>query len=162
MGKEIEYKYLVDLEKLKPLLKSRKGDLIVQGYLSLDPERIVRVRIREEKAYLTVKGPNLPRDDGARSCLEFEYQIPKEDARVMLNMCQGYLIQKVRYFIAEESHIWEVDFFLDAHDGLIIAECEIESGDKVIIPDWVTENVSDKDEYVNAYLARRKYDGKSD
>lgn len=157
MGKEIEFRYFVDHDKIKELLVTRKGDLIIQGYLNLDPERTVRVRIQRDKGFVTVKGPNLTRDDGAKSCLEFEYSIPKHDAQVMLQMCEGYIIQKVRYYIGGDSHLWEVDVFMDAHDGLIIAECEIDPDDEVILPDWVTENISDQVGYYNSSLAKTPY-----
>lgn len=167
MAQEIEYKYLVDLDKIGPDLMGNTPKRIVQGYLSLDPYRTIRVRMefRGDNCIwsgITIKGKTEITESGARSCKEFNWPIPLEDAEELIEMAQGFLITKLRYLIIHANHIWEVDFFAGVHDGLVVAECEIEEGEEVILPSWVTVNVSDKEEYVNAYLAKRKYDGKSD
>jgi adenylate cyclase len=122
MAKEIERKFLVDLDKIN---LPAKGRVIKQGYLPVaeDVKTVVRVRIREEQAFLTVKGENV----GAVRP-EYEYVIPKNDALEMLNnLCRKPLIEKVRYDIQVGRHNWELDIFEGENEGLVLAEVELAS-----------------------------------
>ena len=120
MGQEIERKFLVkgnDWPK-------ENGKFYRQGYLSLDPARVVRVRQEEDESYITIKGLS----KGA-SRLECEYEIPKEDAETLLDqVCLKPLIEKKRYKIPQGSLIWEIDEFLGENKGLLLAEIELKSG----------------------------------
>lgn len=146
MGLEIEYKYLVKNTNFKAMAESSLR--IRQGYLSRNPERVVRVRTKGDRGYLTVKGKN----HGA-SRLEFEYEIPFEDAEKMLSLCKGQLLDKIRYLVPYEGHVWEVDEFLGNRLGLVTAEIELESEDTPFsIPDFIGENVTGNPAYYNSNL----------
>ncbi|MBO5445057.1 MAG: CYTH domain-containing protein [Muribaculaceae bacterium] len=146
MGLEIEYKYLVKNTNFKAMAESSLR--IRQGYLSRNPERVVRVRTKGDRGYLTVKGKN----HGA-SRLEFEYEIPFEDAEKMLSLCEGQLLDKIRYLVPYEGHVWEVDEFLGNRLGLVTAEIELESEDTPFsIPDFIGENVTGNPAYYNSNL----------
>ena len=136
---------------------------IRQGYLSTDPERIVRVRTQEYNAYLTVKGM---KNNG--SGLEYEYPIPYINAVDMLNMCTDVL-EKRRYYVNRATQIistndvvlehWEIDVFYGDNDGLIIAELEFNTEDTTILnlPYWIGEEVTDDQRYANSNLAKYPY-----
>jgi len=151
MGKEIERKYLVKKEAWKP---SVKGLEIRQGYLSSIKERVVRVRTKGPKAFITVKGITK-----GISRSEFEYEIPTEDANLMLtNLCEQPLVEKTRYLEEYKGHTWEIDEFFGANDGLIVAEVELKSADeKIDLPDWVSEDVSSDPRYFNSNLIANPY-----
>jgi len=150
MGIEIERKYTVN-EKVFELINSLPaGEEICQGYLNSTPERTVRVRIKGQKAYLTIKGKN---QGIARA--EFEYEIPIEDGRKLLPLCEPFCIEKIRYTFSLDNFIWELDVFQGAHVGLIIAELELEDADLSInLPDWIEKEVSDDPSYYNSNLAK--------
>lgn len=123
----------------------------MQGYLSVDPEATVRVRIAGDKAYLTVKG----RNSGA-SRSEWEYQIPVSEASEMLITCsRSRLIEKVRYIVpAENGLMWEIDEFRGALDGLVVAEIEIPSEDTdIVLPAFIGREVTGDPKYYNSSLA---------
>lgn len=146
MGLEIEYKFLVKNDNYKKM--STKSYRIRQGYLSRVPERVVRVRIKGNAGYLTVKGKN----HGATR-LEFEYEIPLEDAERMLELCDGPVIDKIRYIVAYEGHKWDVDEFLGGRTGLVIAEIELGSeNEPFAIPDFIGEDVTGNPQYYNSNL----------
>lgn len=146
MALEIEYKYLVKNDKFKCL--STDSIRISQGYLCKDPERTVRVRIKGRKGFLTIKGKNI---GAVRS--EFEYEIALEDAEKLLNICQQPILEKIRYIVPFEGHVWEVDEFLGSHMGLITAEIELSSTDEPYqIPDFVGRNVTGDPKYYNSNL----------
>ncbi len=148
MALEIERKYLVDLEKLGTL---ENGTRIKQGYLSTNKDAVVRVRVKNDKAYLTIKGSNI-----GVTRLEFEYEIPLDEANEMLDkLCQNPVIDKTRYLINHENHIWEVDIFYGDNEGLVVAEVELSSEDEHInLPIWVKEEVSHDDRYFNSNLMK--------
>jgi CYTH domain-containing protein len=133
---EIEHKYLVLKEVWKP---STSGVLYRQGYLSSTKERVVRVRIAGDKAYLTVKGPTT-----SVTRLEFEYPIPIDDAATMLDrLCERPLIEKTRYREEFEGHRWEIDQFHGDNSGLVIAEIELANDfEKFAVPPWAAAEVS--------------------
>ena len=148
MALEIERKYLIDLEKISPL---ENGIRIKQGYLSTDKNAVVRVRVKNDKAYLTIKGSN-----SGIARLEFEYEIPLDEANEMLEkLCQKPVIDKTRYLITHENHTWEVDIFYGDNEGLVVAEVELSSEDEFInLPSWVKEEVSHDDRYFNSNLMK--------
>ena len=151
MGVEIEKKFLLQNEKWRSL--SEKGHVIKQGYLSTEKERTVRVRLFDETGYLTIKGKSV-----GNSRLEFEYEIPKEDALQLLSLCKKPIIEKSRHKIKFGNHIWEVDEFEGVNEGLIVAEIELESeNENFEIPDWIGKEVSDDVRYFNANLIQHPF-----
>jgi CYTH domain-containing protein len=149
MPKEIERKFL-----LKGYAwRNEKAMKYRQGYLNTAKERTVRVRIIGDKGYLTIKGIAI----GA-SRLEFEYEIPCQDANILLDICEKPLIEKNRYKVEEGGFIWEIDEFFGENQGLIIAEVELESEDQEFPkPDWVGEEVTGDPRYFNANLIKNPY-----
>lgn len=146
MAIEIEYKYLVKNDNYKCLATSRTH--ILQGYLNREPERTVRVRVKGEKGFLTVKGKN----SGA-SRLEFEYEIPRADAEQMLKLCLPPVLDKTRYIVPHDGHLWEVDEFHGAREGLVTAEIELHSeSERYSMPDFIGENVTGAPQYYNSNL----------
>lgn len=146
MGIEIEHKFLVKNDSFRSMAISSLH--IRQGYLCREPERTVRVRIKGDKGYLTVKGKN----HGA-SRTEFEYEINLEDAEKMLGMCVPPLLEKTRYIVPFEGHTWEVDEFAGNLAGLITAEIEMASEDEYYsIPDFIGEDITGNPSYYNSNL----------
>lgn len=146
MAFEIEYKYLVKNDSYKAMASSFSR--IAQGYLCKQPERTVRIRIRDDKGYLTVKGKN---SGAVRE--EFEYQIPYDDALKMLGMCILPIIEKTRFTVPFKDHIWEVDEFGGNRNGLVTAEVELASAEeKYEIPDFIGENITGNPVYYNSNL----------
>ena len=147
MPLEIERKFLVDAKKLVRL-KLTGGERISQGYLSTEPNKIVRVRIKKNRGFITIKGANI-----GIVRQEFEYEIPLNDAEEILKLCAPNILKKVRYKVDYAGHVWEVDIFEGKHAGLILAEVEIDSLDEFVkIPDWAGEEVSDNPKYFNSNL----------
>jgi len=146
MAKEIERKFLVKNESFKLF---STGVIYRQGYLSCDKERTVRVRVAGEQAFITIKGLT-----NGMERLEFEYLISLADANEMLEtLCLKPLIEKLRYKIMSDGHMWEVDEFIGDNEGLIVAEVELKSSDEhVIIPDWVGQEVTGDLMYFNSNL----------
>ena len=145
--KEIEYKFLIDKKKWLELEKP-EPQLIVQGFITKTKEKTVRVRIKNNQAFLTIKGPTK-----GITRTEFEYEIPLEDATALLEEFTDKQIRKNRYEIKIEHHTWEVDVFEGHLTGLIIAELEVESENELfILPDWTSENVSVDSRYYNSVL----------
>lgn len=151
MGVEIEHKFLIDTDKLPTL---QNGYIIKQGYIQTIDHTTVRVRIKDKEAFLTIKGKSV----GA-SKLEFEYPIPLQDANDMLdNLCQTTFIDKTRYLIHHEGHLWEIDVFEGSNKGLIIAEIELEREAEIFtLPDWVTKEVTDDSRYFNSNLTEHPF-----
>ncbi len=152
MGREIERKFLLKDDSWRQA--AEPGKSYVQGYISVVPERIVRVRTAGDKAVVTLKGKHegLGRD-------EFEYDIPIEDARRILDtMCIPPLIEKTRYIVRVDRVKWEIDEFARENEGLVIAEVELDSEDQeVALPAWVGEEVTRDFRYSNAALVREPY-----
>ena len=146
MGKEIERKYLVISSEYKEMATSRSR--IKQGYLQRDPECTVRIRLRDDRGFITVKG--ITKGD---TRLEYEYEIPEKDAEEMLNLCLGKIIDKTRWLVPFEGHIWEVDEFLRDHEGLVVAEIELKSSDaQYSEPPFVGRQVTGDPRYYNSNL----------
>jgi adenylate cyclase len=151
MALEIERKFLVQGDAWKSL---GQGVLLRQGYLSSQPERVVRVRIEGESAMLTIKGKSVGATRG-----EWEYPIPLADAEEFLDrLCERPVIEKRRYRIPYEGMLWEVDEFLGENAGLVVAEIELQAEDQPFAkPTWVTEEVTQDARYFNANLLRMPY-----
>lgn len=118
MAFEIERKFLVNDTSYRAMACSHKE--ISQGYLNRDPERTVRVRIADNAGFITVKG----RSSGATR-VEFEYEVPCDDARQMLALCQGKVLVKTRWIVNYNDFTWEVDEFHGDREGLVVAEIEL-------------------------------------
>ncbi|HBI68330.1 MAG TPA: adenylate cyclase [Massilia sp.] len=151
MGVEIERKFLVEGEAWRTL---GQATLLRQGYLSLDPARTVRVRIDGEQAFITIKGKSVGASRG-----EWEYPIPVPEAAELLDgLCQQPLVEKVRHRIASGPHTWEVDEFLGANAGLVVAEIELGSEDEAFEkPDWIGREVTGDARYFNSRLISHPY-----
>lgn len=146
MGVETERKYLVKDKGYRSLAK--ESHTIKQGYLQREPERTVRIRTKDERGYITVKGLT-------RGCsrLEFEYEIPYEDALQMLTLCTGRIIEKTRYIVEHCGMCWEVDEFEGELSPLVVAEIELPSPDcKYTLPDFIGEEVTGDPKYYNSNL----------
>lgn len=151
MGVEIERKFLVAGEGWRQMATTRT--CFSQGYLSRDPARTVRVRIAGDVAFLTIKGATR----GATRA-EFEYAIPPADARQLLAMSDGPVVEKVRHLCPHAGMTWEVDEFLGANAGLVVAEIELQSESQSFDrPSWLGEEVTGDARYVNANLAVRPF-----
>lgn len=147
MAIEIERKFLVaDLDAA--LAGAVACERIAQGYLSADPEATVRVRIRGERGFLTVKSRNRGAERG-----EWEYEIPESDARELLGLSQTPIIDKVRHRVPFGGLVWEVDVF-SRPAGLVLAEVELPRADvSVCLPPWVGADVTSDARYFNSNLA---------
>lgn len=151
MGIEIEKKFLLTGTEWKQLAV---GTAYRQGYLNSVKERTVRVRTINDNGFLTIKGVSV----GATR-LEYEYEIPLEDAQALLNeLCEKPLIEKNRYKVDFGGFIWEIDEFFGENDGLIVAEIELESEDQTFDkPEWVGEEVTGDSRYFNSNLIKYPY-----
>lgn len=147
---EIERKFLVDATKWDDLQKPEPLK-IVQAYLHNDTKKTVRIRIKGEKGYLTVKGETF-----GISRKEYEYEIPLKDAEEMIVQFADKIIEKDRYEMKIVDHLWEIDVFHGKLAGLVLAEVELDSeNEEYIKPLWVTKEVSDDPNYFNAKLIDR-------
>ena len=151
MGIEIERKYLVKRDAWK---QPGEGQLYQQGYLSSHPDRTVRVRRVGDRGYLTIKG----KTTGA-SRAEYEYEIPCQDAMALLeHLCEQPIIEKVRYRLAHEGLIWEVDEFQGENRGLVVAEVELtDEHQPIMLPPWVGQEVTTEARYYNAHLFKHPF-----
>jgi adenylate cyclase len=147
---EIERKYLVNTQKWKP---KDDGIKIKQGYLMADNQKNVRVRMKGDKAFLTIKG----QPEGIKRT-ELEYEIPVNEAEILLKMIDGFPVEKTRYEETIGDFIWEIDVFEGKNKGLVLAEVELESeNDLPDIPEWATEEVSENEKYFNYYLSQQPF-----
>lgn len=150
---EIERKFLVTSNAFKDQahLKYR----IIQGFLNRDPERTVRVRLKNNIGVLTVKG--LASSDGL-SRFEWEKEISKKDAKALLEFCEEGFIDKLRYEVEVNNHLFEVDEFFSDNEGLIIAEVELKTEEETFSkPDWLGEEVTGDIKYYNSQLSKQPY-----
>lgn len=147
MALEIERKYKVINDDYRA--KASCVYNIKQGYLSTQKEATIRVRVKDDNAYITVKGVN----NGATRN-EWEYPIPYDDAIQMLKLCKVNIIEKERYIVEFEGYTWEVDEFHGAHEGLMIAEIELTDEKETFpIPSFIGEEVTGNVNYYNSTLA---------
>jgi adenylate cyclase len=150
---EIERKFLVKSEEFKTISFAKNE--ISQGYLNSNPERTVRVRIKGNQGYLTIKGKG---NETGMSRLEWEKEIPIDEAKMLLNLCENGVISKVRYEVKFGNHVYEVDEFFGENKGLILAEIELQSEEEVFeIPDWLGEEVTNSEKYYNSYLSKKPF-----
>jgi len=152
MALEIERKFLVKNDSWRGHTESQAH--ITQGYLAKNKNAAVRVRVKDDAAYLTIKGAT-----AGISRSEYEYPIPVKDADAMLRELALFpAIDKVRYKVRSGGDLWELDVFAGANEGLVLAELELSSEDEVFeIPQWAGEEVSDDPRYYNASLAQHPY-----
>lgn len=152
MGVEIERKFLVVHDSWKPHVVS--ATRIVQGYLAHTDTTTVRVRVKGERAYMTIKGTS-----SGISRSEYEYEIPVADAEAMLaEMAQGPVIDKVRHLIDVDGHTWELDVFAGENAGLVMAEIELDADtEDFVVPEWAGLDVSDDSRYYNVNLATNPF-----
>ena len=153
MGIEIERKFLTKNHSYKNEKILNEID-IEQGYITLDKEKVIRIRIANQKAFLTIKGlaSKLTRH-------EFEYQIPLDEAREMLSLfCHKPIIKKVRYVIECNGKKWEIDEFKAENSGLTIAEIELEDEEETFQPpDFIDKEVTQDERYYNFNLVKKPY-----
>ena len=156
MGIEIERKFLVEGDAWRV---GASPSRIVQGFLSRDPERIVRVRLRDGEAFLTIKGKG-----SGLARVEVEVAIPAEEARQLLPLCLPPLIEKTRHLVTWAGHLWEIDEFYGDNAGLVVAEVELAAEDEIFErPPWLGREVSEDFRYSNAALSERPWrDWRSD
>ena len=151
MAKEIERKFLLKNEDWRGLAEGR---YYCQGYIPTQGKQTVRVRIVGEQGYLTLKGPA---QGISRS--EFEYEIPAADAQAILDeLCQHPVIEKYRYRIASGDVVWEVDEFLGANQGLLLAEVELSHAEQTVeLPTWIGQEVTGDARYYNSNLVSNPF-----
>lgn len=150
---EIERKFLVLSENYKEL--AFQSEKIVQGFISRHPERTVRVRIKGNSGFLTIKGKS---PDGGVSRFEWEKEIPLNEAEALFELCEPGKIEKTRHLVKQGRHIFEVDEFYGENEGLTVAEIELSAAEeKFERPDWLGEEVTGDSRYYNSQLSRFPY-----
>lgn len=150
---ETERKFLVVSDTYKKEAFSKKR--IIQGYLSSNPERTVRVRIKENKAYLTIKGSS---NASGMSRFEWEKEIAVDEAKNLLLLCEKGVIDKTRFEVKVGNHIYEVDEFYGENEGLEMAEIELQSETELFEkPEWLGEEVTNDKRYYNSYLSKNPF-----
>jgi len=146
---EIERKFLVVSEEYKR--SAYRSTRITQGFLNTDPERTVRIRVNGLQGFLTVKGKS---NASGMSRFEWEKEIDLEEAKALLKLCQKGIIDKIRYEVKSNAHVYEIDEFLGNNKGLVIAEIELSSEGEVFEkPDWLGSEVTGKIKYYNSQLS---------
>jgi len=153
MAQEIERKFLVKNDAFKT--ESVRETKITQGFLSTVPERTVRVRIKGDKGYITVKGIG---NESGTSRFEWEKEIDVEDVLDLLKICEPGVIDKTRYNVKSGKHTFEVDEFYGENDGLTVAEVELSSEDEDFKkPNWLGKEVTGQVKYYNSMLMKNPY-----
>jgi len=150
---EIERKFLVTSEAFKT--EAFTQNRILQGYLSSVPGRTVRVRIKGNKGFLTIKGTS---NESGLSRFEWEKEIPVNEATALLKLCEEGVIDKTRFEVKMGKHVFEIDEFYDENEGLIMAEIELNSETEVFDkPSWLGKEVTNDKRYYNSYLSKNPY-----
>ncbi|RED46235.1 CYTH domain-containing protein [Winogradskyella eximia] len=150
---EIERKFLVTSEMFKT--EASNSYSIKQGFLNSHKKRTVRIRLKKDMGYLTVKGEST---SNGLSRFEWEKEISVEEAESLLDLCEKGIINKIRYEIKCGNHIFEVDEFFGDNSGLVIAEVELNTeNEKFIKPDWLGEEVTGDVKYYNSQLSKNPY-----
>ena len=150
---EIERKFLVLSEDYKA--EAFKTTRIIQGFLNSNPKRTVRVRLKENQGYLTVKG--MTSSDGVTR-FEWEKEISETEAKALLTLCEEGIIDKIRYEVKVEDHIFEVDEFFGDNKGLVIAEIELKHKyESFVRPKWLGNEVTSQIKYYNSQLAKHPF-----
>ena len=154
MAQEIEKKFLVKGDCKSEAFKAAR---ITQGYLSSVPERTVRIRVNDDKGFITVKGKG---NDSGATRFEWEKEIPVEEAKALLELAEPGVIEKTRYLIKNTDgiHTWEVDEFYGDNDGLTMAEIELaDENEPFDKPSWLGEEVTGNPVYFNSTLIKNPY-----
>lgn len=150
---EIERKFLVTSTDF--ITESFIHFEIAQGYLNTNPERTIRIRIKNDTGFLTIKGKG---NESGMSRYEWEKEIPVEEAKNLLQLCEKGMIHKTRYNIKKGKHTFEVDVFYGQNDGLIIAEIELsDENESFEKPKWLGIEVTNDEKYYNAYLSNNPF-----
>lgn len=153
MALEIERKFLVLDDSFKH--EAFSSSHIVQGYICSERGRTVRIRIRDEKAFITIKGPSV---DGGLSRYEFEQEIALDDARQLMKLCDPGVIDKRRYLVRAGKHTFEVDEFYGDNEGLVMAEVELSAPDEAFVkPAFIGQEVTGDRRYYNSQLRSNPY-----
>jgi CYTH domain-containing protein len=150
---EIERKFLVLSNDF--INESFGKKRIVQAYLNSNPERTVRVRIKEDKGFLTIKGKG---NSTGTTRLEWEKEIPVQEAEKLLLICESGVIDKIRHEVKVGQHVFEVDIFTGENTGLLLAEIELQSEEEAFEkPIWLGKEVTNDERYYNAYLSKNPF-----
>lgn len=154
-GLEIERKFLVH-KAGKPYREAAfASSRIRQGYICSERGRTVRVRIRDGRGFLTIKGPS---DEAGTTRYEFEKEITLEEATQLMKLCEPGQIDKTRYLVRSGGHVFEVDEFYGENDGLVIAEVELHSPDEPFIkPEFIAEEVTGDRRFYNSQLMKTPF-----
>ena len=150
---EIERKFLVlSLDFITEAIQFEK---IAQGYLNSTPERTVRIRIKDKKGFITIKGKG---DETGTTRFEWEKEIDLHEAEALLNLCETGVIDKTRYLIPKGKHTFEVDIFEGENKGLIVAEIELSDANETFEkPNWLAKEVTGEEKYYNAFLSKNPF-----
>ena len=152
-GLEIERKFLVRNSDYKR--QAFSSSRIQQGYICSGHGRTVRVRVRDDRGYLTIKGPS---DKEGVVRYEFEKEITLEEARELMKLCEPGRVDKTRYLVKSGSHTFEVDEFYGENEGLVMAEVELQRADEPFEkPDFIGEEVTGDHRYTNAHLSKHPF-----
>ena len=150
---EIERKFLVTSTDF--ISESTTQLRIVQGYLNSNPERTVRIRIKGNRGYITIKGKG---NESGMSRFEWEKEISVIEAEALLALCEKGVIDKTRYEVPMGNHTYEVDVFAGENEGLIVAEIELQSENESFEkPNWLGKEVTSDERYYNAYLSNNPF-----
>jgi CYTH domain-containing protein len=136
-------------------MESKENFRIVQGYLNSNPERTVRVRIKGGKGFLTIKGIG---NESGMTRFEWEKEITVSEAEALLLLCEKGAIDKIRYNVIFENHLFEVDVFQGENEGLIVAEIELQSENETFSkPNWLGNEVTSDERYYNSFLSNHPF-----
>lgn len=150
---EIERKFLVNSNDFKT--QAFTQNRIAQGYLSSVPGRTVRVRIKGNKGFLTIKGAS---NESGLSRFEWEKEIPFDEASALLQLCEEGIIDKTRFEVKMGNHVFEIDEFYGDNEGLIMAEVELKSETEPFEkPSWLGKEVTNDKRYYNSYLSKKPF-----
>ena len=150
---EIERKFLVNSDAFK--VEANKHYIIKQGFLNRDKARTVRIRLKNDKGYLTIKGKS---SANGLSRFEWETEITKLEAEALLKLCEPSIIDKTRYEVLKHGHLFEIDVFYGKNEGLIMAEVELNSESETFFkPDWLGKEVTGDIRYYNSMLSKRPF-----
>lgn len=154
-GLEIERKFLVHKRDGEYKKQAYSSSRIKQGYICSGHGRTVRVRVRDEKGYLTIKGPS---SHGGMTRYEFEKEITLDEAEHLMSLCEPGIIDKTRYLVKSGDHTFEVDEFYGENDGLVMAEVELHSEDEAYDkPNFIAEEVTGDKRFYNSYLRKMPF-----
>ena len=150
---EIERKFLVKSDAFKA--EAFKRSEIKQGYLNSHPERTTRIRIQDDTAFITIKGKS---SESGLSRFEWEKEIPVNEALELLKLCEPGVIEKMRYLVKVDAHVFEIDEFFGENEGLVMAEIELKSEDDTFEkPEWLGKEVTGDNKYYNSQLCNNPY-----